>query len=90
LDAIATVLERHGLAIVAQVDDGSTVLVGEVGERERRAWEALQRLGRAAPADLAREAELDATQLEEALDALCRRRLAMRFNDLYIAVGAIP
>jgi hypothetical protein len=88
LDAIETVLERHGLAIVAQVDDGSTVLVGEVGERERRAWEALQRRGRAAPADLAREAALDAAEMEEALAALCRRRLAMRFNDLYIAVGA--
>jgi hypothetical protein len=88
LDAIETVLARHGLAIVAQVDDGSMVLVGEVGERERRAWEALQRLGRAAPADLAREAALEAAEMEEALDALCRRRLAMRFNDLYIAVGA--
>jgi hypothetical protein len=87
LDAIETVLARHGLAIVAQVDDGSMVLVGEVGERERRAWEALQRLGRAAPADLAREAALDTGEMEEALDALCRRRLAMRFNDLYIAVG---
>jgi hypothetical protein len=90
LDAIETVLERHGLAIVAQVDDGSVVLVGEVGESERRAWEALQRLGRAAPAELARELELDAAQTAHVLDSLCRRRLAMRFNQQYIALGAIP
>jgi hypothetical protein len=90
LDAIETVLERHGLAIVAQVDDGSVVLVGEIGESERRAWEALRRLGRAVPADLARELGLDAADLQPALDALCRRRLAMRFDEHYIAVGAIP
>jgi hypothetical protein len=90
LDAIETVLERHKLAIVAQVDDGSVVLVGEVGDSERRAWEALRRLGRAAPADLARELELNAAELQQALDALCRRRLAMRLSEHYIAVGSIP
>ena len=90
LDAIETVLERHGLAIVAQVDDGSVMLVGEVEESERRAWEALQRLGRSGPAELARALELDTAQMQRVLDSLCRRRLAMRFGEQYIAVGAIP
>ena len=30
-DAIETVLERHGLALVAQAEDGAVVLVGIVG-----------------------------------------------------------
>jgi len=90
LDAIETVLDRHGLAIVAQIEDGSVMLVGTVGDTERRTWEAMCRLGRAAPEELAREAELDARALAEVLDVLCRRRLAMRFEEGYVAVGAAP
>ncbi len=45
LDAIETVLERHGLAIVAQAEDGTVVLVGTVDDPERRAWEAMLRTG---------------------------------------------
>jgi hypothetical protein len=91
LDAIETVLERHGLAIVAEVKGGGVTLVGNVEDRERQAWEVLCRLGRVAPpTELAREAGLDPVQAEETLDALCRRRLAMRFDDGYVAVGAAP
>lgn len=90
LDAIEAVLERHGLAIVAQAGDGAVMLVGTVGDRERRAWEAMYRLGRAAPADLAREAGIDPQQMADVLDGLCRRRLAMRFEESYVAVGIAP
>ncbi|HEU4641645.1 MAG TPA: hypothetical protein VFS44_04255 [Gemmatimonadaceae bacterium] len=90
LDAIETVLERHRLAIVAQTSDGGMMLVGTVDDRERRAWEAMCRLGRAAEGELARELGLDATQAAEALDALCRLRLAMRFDEGYVAVGVVP
>jgi hypothetical protein len=87
LDAIETVLDRHGLAIVAQSSQGSTMLVGTVGDRERRAWEAMCRLGRAVPADLARETGIEVDQVGAVLDDLCRRRLVMRFEEGYIAVG---
>lgn len=90
LDAIETVLERHGLAIAAQTGDGGVMLVGTIDDRERRAWEAMCRLGRAAAGELARELGLDAAQAAEALDALCRRRLAMRFDEGYVAVGVVP
>jgi hypothetical protein len=89
LDAIEAVLERHGLAIVAQTEDGNVMLVGSVGDRERRTWEAMCRLGRTAPVELARELGLDPAQAAEALDALWRLRLAMRLEGGYVAVGAL-
>lgn len=89
LDAIETVLERHGLAIVAQAEDGAVVLVGTVDDPERRAWEAMLRLGRAMAVDLAREAEIEPEQVERVLGALCRRRLAMELDGSYVVVGAV-
>jgi hypothetical protein len=87
-DAIEAVLERHGLAIVAQDPDGAVMIIGSVGESERRAWEVMRRIGRAAPVELARELGVDREQIDEALAALCRHRLAMRFDEAYVAVGA--
>ena len=48
-DAIETVLERHGLALVVERDNG-VELVGVLADRERRAWEVVKRRGRAVPA----------------------------------------
>lgn len=87
LDAIETVLDRQALAIVAQAASGAVMLVGRVDDSERRAWEVMYRLGRAAPAELAREAGVDVPQATELLNGLCRRRLAMRFEESYVAVG---
>jgi len=87
LDAIETVLDRQALAIVAQATNGTVMLVGRVGDSERRAWEVMFRLGRAVPAELAREAGVDVPQATELLNQLCRRRLAMRFEESYVAVG---
>jgi hypothetical protein len=89
LDAIETVLERHGLAIVAQAEDGTVVLVGTVDDPERRAWEAMLRLGRAMAVDLAREAEIEPEQVARVLGALCRRRLAKALDGGYVVVGAV-
>lgn len=87
LDAIEAVLERHGLAIVAQDGDGGLALVGAVGDGERRAWEAVCRLGSAAPADVAREAGMQPDEGEAMLGILARHRLVMPFAQGYIAVG---
>jgi hypothetical protein len=86
-DAIEAVLERHGLAIVAQVDEGEPQLVGKVNERERVAWEALCRLGAAGAVDLAEAAGLPESDAERLLDDMRRRRLTMRVEDLYVPVG---
>jgi hypothetical protein len=86
-DAIETVLERHGLAIVAEDEDGVT-LVGTVDDGERRVWDTIRRLGRVGPADLSRETGLEEEEASSCLDGLCRRRLVMRFDEGYVAVGA--
>ena len=90
LDAIDAVLQRRGLALVAQTDDGLPQLIGTVDDRERRAWEAVTRLGRAQPADIASEVGLEEPQAEVLLSGLSRRRLIMRFDEGYVAVGTGP
>jgi hypothetical protein len=85
-DAIETVLERHGLALALERDDGVEVM-GVLSDNERRAWDASYKLGRVDPADVATESNLDADDAERALDALCRRRLMMRVAGRYVPVG---
>jgi hypothetical protein len=89
LDAIEAVLERHRLCLVVQTDDGAVRPVGDLTEDERRAWEALERLGTPTPAKLCAELALAPADVEAVLGALCRRRLAMRLDDgAVIAVGS--
>lgn len=88
LDAIETVLERHGLAIVAELDAGSVILVGAVQDEERFAWDTLCRLGQLTALQLAKEAGCASAEAERVLERLFRRRLAMRLEQSYVAVGA--
>jgi hypothetical protein len=81
------VLERHGLALVVLLDDGAPHLIGAVDDRERRAWEAVCRLGRAAEAEVLRALGVEPRDASALLDGLCRRRLVMRLDDVIIAVG---
>jgi hypothetical protein len=85
-EAIEAVLERHGLALAIEQEDGVHV-VGVLSERERRTWEAVKRRGGAVVADLATEMGEDEPQLRSTLDALWRRRLLMRSNEKYVALG---
>ena len=88
-DAIETVLERHRLALVLETDDGAARIVGIVGDGERAAWEKVYELGRTAPADLATALGADESDAVEVLNTLHRRRLVMRTDEGYIAVGGI-
>ena len=88
-DAIETVLERHRLALVLETDDGAARIVGIGGEGERVAWEKVYELGRTGPADLASALGADESDALEVLDTLHRRRLVMRTEEGYIAVGGI-
>ena len=85
-DAIETVLERHGLALVLE-QDGCVRVVGALTDDERRAWEAIYRIGPADAHDVAIASGTDATLAREALDGLCRRRLVMHVDGQYVAVG---
>lgn len=87
-DAIETVLERHGLALVLDTDDGARI-VGTVNDREVTAWNKVYELGRTAPADLASALGSQQDDAERVLDSLHRRRLVMRLEDDYVAVGGL-
>ena len=85
-DAIEAVLERHGLALALEIGDDVRV-VGALSDGERLAWEATYRLGDACVDDVATELGTNGTDAHDALEALWRRRLVMRVNGRYVAVG---
>ena len=88
IEAIETVLERHKLALITQHADGETRLLGILGLEERRAWEIISELGVGAVADVAERTGLSRDATERTLDTLWRRRLLIRADDGYVAVGS--
>jgi hypothetical protein len=89
-DAIEAVLERHRLALVLESADGTGAHVGGiVDDRERVAWNKVYELGRVGCADVASALGSPHDDCEQVLAALHRRRLLMRLEDDYIAVGGL-
>ena len=88
LDAIETVLERHGLALVVEVHSGAPALVGSVEENARRIWEALIHQPARPLRSIAEDLGFSIDEVHVLVDELCRRRLVMRLDDGYVAVGA--
>jgi hypothetical protein len=87
LDAIEAALVRYALALVSERHDGHSELVGTIPDDEQRAWEAVYRLGSADAATVAASMGADATAAERLLNGLSDRRLLMRFDQLYLALG---
>jgi diacylglycerol kinase family enzyme len=81
------VLERHKLALVTQHADGESRLVGIVDVDERRAWEIISQLGAGISADVADATGRSRDDAERTLDTLWRRRLVIRYDNAYVAVG---
>jgi len=89
-DAIEAVLERHGLALVAQrVGDARVHLLGVVDDGERLAWEAIADRGLVSSAELATAACFPVADAAQLLDALYRRRLVMQLDGGYVALGGM-
>lgn len=89
-DAIEAVLERHQLALVLETADGGGAHVGGiVDDRERAAWNMVYELGRTAAADLATALGAPPADCARMLEGLHRRRLLMRLDDDYVAVGGL-
>ena len=87
-DAIEAVLERHGLAILVERDSGIE-LVGVLEDRERRAFQAIKRRGRAESWELAGDLGEPEPAVRHALDRMWQRRLIMRRGDSYMPVGGL-
>jgi hypothetical protein len=85
-DAIEAVLERHGLALVVESESGME-LVGVLEDRERRAFQAIKRRGRAESWELAGDLDEPEPAVRHALDRMWHRRLIMRRGDDYMPVG---
>lgn len=89
-DAIEAVLERHGLALVAQrVDDAAVHLLGVLDAGERLAWEAMAGRGMVDAVELAAAAGCTPPDAERLLDALHRRRLVMQLDGRYVVLGGV-
>jgi hypothetical protein len=86
-DAIESALERHGLALAIEEADGVS-LIGVIADVERFAWEATYRLGPSDAGEIARAIGVGEDETRSALDALGRRRLVMRVDGQYVAVGS--
>jgi hypothetical protein len=79
-EMIEAVLARHGLAVAAELADGGFTLLGEVADDERTAWEVLEVVTRAAPADVAARTGSSEADAVRALDRLARRRVIARVD----------
>ena len=87
MDAIETVLERYGLALVTQRADGNPFLMGIIDGDQRRIWETMRDLGSGEPLAVANAAGLAPERVERALDDLWRRRLVIRQDNAYVSLA---
>ena len=88
LDALEHVLERHQLALILQQEDGLPTIVGAVSDVERKAWETVIELGSATCDEVAHRIGATLEAIEPVLNVLTRRRLMMKLEDQWVAVGA--
>ncbi|HSH76657.1 MAG TPA: hypothetical protein VLA09_13300 [Longimicrobiales bacterium] len=75
-DQIEAVLERRGLAAVAETDPGTYLLLGRRSGGEERIWAELERRGLMSADEIIQVAAAEADR--EALESLLTRRLAFR------------
>ncbi len=78
LEALEPVLERHGLALVAEGPDGSMQLVGMVDPDEESTWRLVLASGGGDVDAIASYADDTTLDLHDRLVALARRRLVIQ------------
>jgi hypothetical protein len=87
LEAIEAVLERYGLAVIVEGEDGSLRLVGTLDDGARQAWQVVNAHGRVRAQEVERELGAPAETASRALDHLSARRLVMRRDDGYVSLA---
>lgn len=89
LDAIETVLERHGLALVYDRGADDVRLFGNIDPACREAWEAVFNSGGGPADEIAAAVGIPCEEASELLEDLRRRRLLMRTDAGYVAVRPV-
>jgi hypothetical protein len=77
-ETIEAVLERHGLAVVAEQVDSGPILLGGVSPLEYEAWLALGAVGSGSAAEVASRLDAPLSEVDAALEALAAHRVAIR------------
>jgi len=92
-EPIQRALARRGLAACAEGTGGRGMLLGEIRDRETRAWEEVTRLGRAGTARtteaVARRLGTGDRQATEALETLTARGLIFEDGSHYVSVAVM-
>jgi hypothetical protein len=90
-DPIEAVLDRHRLALVAELAPHGFVLLGDVSEAERSVWSALQQSGYGKAIGLAAAFGYGEAEMQELLESLARRRVVLRCQapPCYYALSAL-
>lgn len=86
VEAIEAVLERYGLAVIVQGDDGAVKLVGTLDDGARRAWHVVSQGGHMAPEAVGAALGEPADLCTRVLDELSARRLVVRRDDGWVAL----
>ncbi len=89
--ALEAVLERHGLALAAEVCDVGPVLLGVASPLERKAWAALETLVHAEAEEVAGALGASSREAGHVLDRLVERRLAVKqeYSGVYSALAGL-
>lgn len=87
LEAIESVLEAHGLALVVQFPEQDARLVGAVSADERRCWDLVMRHGSSGAEAIAEEVGLPCERCRQMLEGLAKRRLLKREADRFLPLG---
>jgi hypothetical protein len=89
-EPIEAVLDRHGLALAAEVEAAGYVLLGVATPAEQAVWVALEVARTAAPVHLASRLDATAAETTRLLDGLCDRRVVLRQGrDRYVALSSL-
>ena len=86
--AIEAALSRYSLALVLEAHDGSACVVGAIDDEESKVWEAVREIGTADVETVAATVGAEMRMTARVLDQLFDRRLVVRLDHRYIAIGA--
>lgn len=89
LAPVQSALRRRDLAVAGERADGTPVVLGDLEDGPRRAWEHLCRAGGARARDVARELGLEAEAAAGLLRALYRRRMVLRRADEFVSLKRV-